>query len=203
MMLHMITVNSNEYLLGQKDNSIHWCSSIVVEDAIDAIEISDIKHDRSILGRDFEERIDLTNGERGHLFEDYVQLISNLIANNWPNLFPDMEAKRIKHQYSKEFEKEIKIFTGPLVCETESTLEGISKVITNLTDGLCPTVLNEDGQNVPIFPTTFSGDQKTEKSARSAQLALLDNGSMRDKLSYIVGRHKLLHYMFMLTLCYH
>ena len=194
-----ITVNSNEYLLGQKDNSLHWCSSIVVEDAIDAIEVSDLKHDRSFLRSNFEERIDLTNDEKEHLLSDYEQLLMNLIVANWPSLLPDMKEKRIHHQYSKEFEKEIKIYTGPLVCETESTLEGIAKVIQSLTDDLCPTVLNEDGQNVPVFPTTFSGDQKTEKSARSAQLALLDNGSLRDKLSYIVGRHELLHYMFMLT----
>ena len=78
-------------------------------------------------------------------------------------------------------------------------MEGISKVITKLTDALCPTALDEYGIKVPIFPTTFSGDQKTEKSARSAQVALMDNGSMRDKLNFIVGRHELLHYMFMLT----
>ena len=194
-----ITVNSNEYLLGQKDNSLHWCSSIVVEDAIDAIEISDIKHDRNIMVSDFEARIDLTSGEREHLLYDYEQLVMNLIAETWPSLFPDMKVKRIEHQYSKEFEQEVKIYTGPLICETESTLEGIAQVIKSLTDDLCPTAVNEEGQHVPIFPTTFSGDQKTEKSSRSAQLALLDNGSMRDKLGFIVGRHELLHYMFMLS----
>ena len=194
-----ITVNSHEFIMGQKDNSIHWCSSIVVEDVVEAREISDVNVDRNILKSDFEERIDLTTDEIEHVFDSYVELVANFIAANWPNVLPDLKVSRIKHQYSQEFEKEVKIFTGPLVCETESTLEGISKVITTLTDDLCPTIQNEEGKNVPIFPTTFSGDQKTEKSARSAQLALLDNGSMRDKLGFIEGRHELLHFMFMLT----
>ena len=194
-----LTVNSSEYLMGQRDNSVHWCSSIIVEDVVDAREICDKEYDRNILRTDFEDRIDLTPAEREHLLFDYVQMVANLIASNWPNLFPDLKKERIKHQYSTEFEKEVKVVTGPLVCETESTLEGISKVITQLTDELCPAGLNDDGHKVPIFPTTFSGDQKTEKSARSAQLALIDNGSMRDKLGFIVGRHELLHFMFMLT----
>jgi hypothetical protein len=172
-----ITVNSNEYLLGQKDNSLHWCSSIVVEDVIDAIEISDTKHDRNILFSDFEGRIDLASGEREHLLSDYEQLVMNLIAETWPSLFPDMKVKRIEHQYSKEFNKEVKIYTGPLICETESTLEGIAVVIKSLTDELCPTAVNEEGQHVPIFPTTFSGDQKTEKSSRSAQQSSSERSS--------------------------
>ena len=194
-----ISVNSREFLMGQKDNSLHWCSSIVVEDVIDAKELSDSSFDRSSHSADFEERINLTEDENEHLLGCYVQLICNYISLNWPKVFPDLRSNRIKHQYSEQFEAPVKIYTGPLVCETESTLQGISKVITKLTDELCPTVLNEEGKNVPIYPTTFSGDQKTEKSARSAQLALLDNGLMRDKLSFIEGRHELLHFMFMLT----
>ena len=194
-----ITVNSSEYLMGQKDNSLHWCSSVVFEDIIDAKEISDRNQDRNLLNIDFEKRIGLTEDEREHLLEDYVQLLINLVANNWPDVLPDLKIMRIEHQYSSLMDKEVKVYTGPLVCETESTLPGISKVITKLTDDLCPVAQNEEGQNVPIYPTIFSGDQKTEKSARSAQLALLDNGSMRDKLGFIEGRHELLHFMFMLT----
>ena len=47
-----ITVNSNEYIMGQNDNSIHWVSSIVVEDFVDAREISDVRVDRNILKSD-------------------------------------------------------------------------------------------------------------------------------------------------------
>ena len=194
-----ITINSSEYVMGQRDNSLHWCSSIVIEDIVDAKEISDKKIDRNLLAIDFEKRIDLTEDELEHLLESYIQVVANLIAQHWPHVFPDLKLSRNVHQYSKEMEKEVKIYTGPLVCETESTLEGISKVITKLTGDLCPVALDECVHGVPIFPTTFSGDQKTEKSSRSAQLALLDNGSMKDKLSFIEGRHELLHFMFMLT----
>ena len=34
----------------------------------------------------------------------------------------------------------------------------------------------------------FSGDNKTEKAARSAQVALVDNGDMTDTLGFIEGR---------------
>ena len=91
-----LTVNSSEYLMGQRDNSVHWCSSIIVEDVVDAREICDKEYDRNILRTDFEDRIDLTPAEREHLLFDYVQMVANLIASNWPNLFPDLKKERIK-----------------------------------------------------------------------------------------------------------
>ena len=103
------------------------------------------------------------------------------------------------HQYSEEFEREVRIWTGPLICENESNLEGMSKIITCLTDKLCPSATSKLGMKIPICPTTFSGDQKTEKASRSAQIAQIDNGSMIDKLRFIEGRHELLHFLFMVT----
>ena len=50
-----ITVNSSEYLMGQQNNSIHWCSSIVVKDVIDAKKVNYKDYARSILSYDFEE----------------------------------------------------------------------------------------------------------------------------------------------------
>ena len=61
----------------------------------------------------------------------------------------------------------------------------------------------------------FSGDNKTEKGARSAQVALVDNGSMTDTLGFIEGmafntrfdnysspssgRHEMFHFMFLMV----
>ena len=188
---------SREYLMGQDDQSLHWTSSIIVEDVIDAKEIDDDKIERD--DSNFDERIHLTMAEKEHLLSDYTQLLSNIVQKNWPAAFPDLNHSRIKHQYSKEFDREIKVWTGPLVCENESNLSGMSKIITTLTDQLCPSTKNRQGVKIPICPTTFSGDQKTEKAARSAQIALIDNGCMRDKLAFVIGRHELLHMMFMFT----
>ena len=186
---------SCEYLIGQDDLSFHWTSSIVVEDIVDAREISDEKVERNEFK--FEDRIKLTKPEKEHILQDYTQLLLNTIKTNWPAAFPNIEFNRIKHQYSNKFDGGVKVWTGPLVCENESNLEGMSKIITSLTDQLCPVTTNRDGVKIPISPTTFSGDQKTEKASRSAQIALIDNGSMRDKLAFIEGRHELLHFMFM------
>ena len=186
---------SCEYLIGQKDLSFHWTSSIIVEDIVDAREISDEKVERK--ESKFEDRINLSKPEKEHLLQDYTQLLLNIIKVNWPTAFPNLALNRIKHQYSEEFEGGVKVWTGPLVCENESNLEGMAKIITNLTDELCPVTTNREGVNIPISPTTLSGDQKTEKASRSAQIALMDNGSMRDKLAFIEGRHELLHFMFM------
>ena len=46
---------SSEYLIGQQDQSIHWTSSIIVEDVIDAREIADDKVERN--DSEFEDRI--------------------------------------------------------------------------------------------------------------------------------------------------
>ena len=124
-------------------------------------------------------------------------MILTHILNMGTVAVPDLDLTTIKHQYSEEFEKGVTVWTGPLVCENESNLEGMAKIITTLTDELCPATTNRDGLKVPICPTTFSGDQKTEKASRSAQIAMMDNGNMRDKLAFVEGRHELLHFLFM------
>ena len=188
---------SSEYLMGQEDQSLHWTSSIVVEDVVDAKEISDAKVERK--DSVFEDRIHVTEMENEHLLNNYVQLLMNLVKKNWPHAFPALVETRIRHQYSAEFEREVKVWTGPLVCENESNLEGMAKIITSLTDNLCPATTNRYGDKIPICVTTFSGDQKSEKASRSAQMALMDNGSMRDKLAFVEGRHEMLHFLFMIT----
>ena len=44
-----------------------------------------------------------------------------------------------------------------------------------------------------------SGDNKTEKAARSAQVALVDNGSMTDTLGFVEGRHEMFHFLFLMV----
>ena len=141
----------------------------------------------------------MTKNEKDHILIDYTKFVKNTIQEHFPDAFPGLNKVEIEHQYKSEFEKEVKVFTGPLIFETESTLEGISKVIRSLIDVVCPVETNEAGKPAPAFPTTFSGDNKTERSARSAQLALCDNGDMRDKLQFIEGRHECLHLLFMLS----
>ena len=43
------------------------------------------------------------------------------------------------------------------------------------------------------FPPNCSGDNKTEKAARSAQVALIDNGDMTDTLGFIEGKTLKIH----------
>ena len=129
--------------------------------------------------------------------KDYTTLVMNIIADNWPSLLPDIKKVHIPHQYSKEFEKNVPMWTGPLIFESENNLDGMKKVITQLVDVICPAIENKKGKKVPVYPTTFSGDNKSEQSARSAQLALADNGDMKDQLAFIEGRHEMLHFLFM------
>ena len=187
----------NEFLAGEsKDQSLHWTSSIVVEDIVHGIEISDTKVDRSLSGK-IEDKFHVTKDELEHLCKDYSLLVMNIIAENWPDLLPDLKKVHIPHQYSKEFERNVPMWTGPLIFESENNLDGMKKVITQLVDVMCPVVENKHGKKVPVYPTTFSGDNKSEQSARSAQLALADNGDMRDQLAFIEGRHEMLHFLFM------
>ena len=192
-----ISKTSCEYLVGQGDLSLHWTSSIVVEDVVDAKDLSDIKVERDDFT--FEERIHLKSSEREHLLNYYVHHLMTVVSETWPSAFPMLHVERLEHQYTTEFDKEVRVWTGPLVCENESTLEGMSSIISKLTAELCPKTINSCGSQVPISVTTFSGDQKTEKAGRSAQLAMLDNGSMMDKLAFIEGRHEMLHFLFMFT----
>ena len=99
---------------------------------MDGREIIDTEVDRNILKVPFQERINVTRSEKEHLLKNYTLFAMNTIAVNFPKAFPDMKEMQIEHQYTSEFEREVKIFTGPLIFETESTLEGISKVITKL-----------------------------------------------------------------------
>ena len=96
----------------------------------------------------------------------------------------------IPHQYIEKFQDGVNSCVGPLVFETESTVDGISKVITQLIDQVCPKRINKNGSEDPLYPTVFSVDNKTEKMARIAQLAMVENNSMRDRLEFIEGRHE-------------
>ena len=104
------------------DQSLHWCSSMVFEDVVCANELKDSEPKRPT-SVDFNKLVKINKEELHHLLYNYTQLVINLIVKNWPKCFPDMKSEQIRHQYSKEFEAGVKEFTGPLVCETESTLE--------------------------------------------------------------------------------
>ena len=150
-----IGVAPNEYIADStKDQSLHWCSSIVVEDVVLGNELIDNNSDRAEKV-DFDNLVKLTKDERHHLLVNYTKLVINLVVKNWPNCFPALKSEKITHQYTSQFEAGVKSFTGPLVCETESTLEGISTVIKTLVDVVCPSKVKESGVKEPIFPTTF------------------------------------------------
>ena len=104
---------------------------------------------------DFSELVKISKDERNHLLENYTKLVINLIAKNWPNCLPDMKTKQITHQYTRKFEAGVTSFIGLLVCETESTLEGISVVLKTLVDVVCPAKVDKNGSKSPIHPTTF------------------------------------------------
>ena len=188
-----------EFIAGEsKDQSLHWTSSIVVQDIVHGIEIEDSKVNRSVFV-ELEEKLHVTMEEQEHLCTDYSLFVMNVIFENWPKLLPDIKKEHIPHQYSKEFEQNIPMWTGPLIFESENDLNGMQKVLTHLIDVVCPVIVNMHGKKVPIYPTTFSGDNKSEQSARSAQLAMADNGDMRDQLAFIQGRHEMLHFEFMIV----
>ena len=121
---------SNDFVLGdEKENSYHWCSSIIFEDQITAKEISDSKVPPSILEVPVQERICVTKPETEHLLCNYTQFVMHLMNVNWPNLFPTMKTTNcIPHEYSKALEEGVNCWVGPLVFEDESTISGISKV---------------------------------------------------------------------------
>ena len=121
-----ISKTSCEYLVGQGDLSLHWTSSIVVEDVVDAKDLSDIKVERNDFT--FEEVIHLNSNEREHLLNYYIHLIMSVVHETWPSAFPRLHVERLGHQYTAEFDEEVRVWTGPLVCENESTLEGMSSI---------------------------------------------------------------------------
>ena len=94
----------NEFIVNEnKDQSLHWTSSILVEDIVHGREIQDTKVDRSLLVK-LEEKLHVTKDEDEHLCQDYTLLVMNTISDNWPDLLPDIKKEHIPHQYSKEFE---------------------------------------------------------------------------------------------------
>ena len=178
------TSKSSDFVVGEESqNSYHWCSSVIFEDVVSGNKISDSKVQPNILDIPPDVRMGVTSAETEHLLCSYTQIVMNLVKSNWPSVFPTMmTTAHVMHQYTELFQQGVNCWVGPLVCESESTIEGISKVITELIDKVCPKIVNEQGFEVPAYPTVFSGDNKTEKMARSAQLALVENGTMRDRL---------------------
>ena len=175
---------SSDFVVGdESENSYHWCSSVIFEDVVSANDLSDTRIQPCILDVPPDVRMSVTTDESEHLLHSYTLYVMHLVQTQWPNLFPKMQTTaNIPHQYSKQFEQGVNCWVGPLVFETESSIDGISKVITELIDQVCPKSVDNGGTESPIHPTVFSGDNKTEKMARSAKLALVENGSMRDRL---------------------
>ena len=150
-----IGVAPNEYIADvTKDKSLHWCSSIVFEDVVLGNELIDAASGRAEKV-DFDNLVKLSKNEKHHLLANYTKLVINLVVKNWPNCFPELKTEKITHQYTSQFEAGVKSLTGPLVCETESTLEGISCVIKTIVDVVCPARVKEGGRKEPIYPTTF------------------------------------------------
>ena len=153
-----IGVAPNEHIAEfTSDQSLHWCSSVVYEDVVIGNELSDNNPERSD-EIDFKCLVKLTESERNHLLANYTKHVVNIIVKNWPQCFPDLKSEKVGHQYIKQFEAGVNSFTGPLVCETESTVEGIAIVIKTIVDIVCPSVKCEDGTKAPIYPTTFRYD---------------------------------------------
>ena len=100
------------------DQSLHWCSSIVVEDVVLGNELMDHNSDRAEKV-DFDNLVKLTRDEKHHLLVNYTKLVINIVVKNWPNCFPTLKSEKITHQYTSQFEAGVKCLTGPLVCETE------------------------------------------------------------------------------------
>ena len=175
---------SNDFVVGdESENSYHWCSSVIFEDVVSANELSDSLIQPNILEIPADVRMCVTPDENEHLIQNYTLFVMHVIKTQWPQLFPKMKTTAdIKHQYSDLFDQGVNCWVGPLVFESESTISGISKVITELIDQVCPKTVDQNGTEAPVHPTVFSGDNKTEKMARSAQLALAENGSMRERL---------------------
>jgi hypothetical protein len=72
----------NEFIAGEsKDQSLHWTSSIIVEDIVHGKEIEDTKVDRS-LSATLEEKLHVTKDEQEHLCKDYSLLVMNIISDN-------------------------------------------------------------------------------------------------------------------------
>ena len=128
---------------------------MVFQDVVTGNELTDNHTTEGPTNVNFSEIVKLSKDEKNHLLENYTQLVINLIVKHWPKCLPDMRSQQITHQYTKQFEAGVNAFTGPLVCETESTLEGISVVIKTLVDVVCPATVDENGLKSPIYPTTF------------------------------------------------
>ena len=146
----------NEYITDvTKDQSLHWCSSMIFQDVVTGNELTDNRTTEGHKNVNFSEVVKISEDEKNHLLENYTQLVINLIVKHWPKCLPSMKTQQITHQYTQQFEAGVHAVTGPLVCETESTLEGISVVIKTLVDVVCPSTVNDKGFKSPIYPTTF------------------------------------------------
>ena len=150
-----IGVAPNEHIAEfTSDQSLHWCSSKVYEDVVIGNELSDNNPERCDKV-DFNRLVKINESERNHLLANYTKYVVNMVVKSWPKCFPDLKSEIIRHQYHKEFEAGVESYTGPLVCETESTIEGIAVVIKTIVDIVCPSVKCDDGTKAPIYPKTF------------------------------------------------
>jgi hypothetical protein len=122
---------SNDFVIGdESQNSYHWCSSVIFEDVVSANEISDSKIQPNILEIPADVRMCITPSENEHLLNSYTLFVMHLIKSKWPDAFPKMKtAPNVKHQYSELFQKGVNCWVGPLVCESESTIDGIRETI--------------------------------------------------------------------------
>ena len=87
-----VGVQTNDYIAGtHADKSLHWTSSMVVEDVVDGKEIDDKDVQKNIFEIPFEERVSVTKEETEHLLCDYTEYIKRLIGANWPEVLPNMK----------------------------------------------------------------------------------------------------------------
>ena len=75
-----------------QDKFLHWCSSIIVEDVVLGNELVD-HHTSRAETVDLNNIARLTDDETDHLLNNYTQLVMNVVADNWPNCFPEMKRK--------------------------------------------------------------------------------------------------------------
>ena len=122
---------ASDFVLGEEPhNSFHWCSSMIFEDVVSANELSDTKIQSNILEISADARMGVTSLEKEHLLRNYVLFVMHLVKTKWPGAFPKMKTSpNIKHPYSELFEDGVNCWVGPLVCESESTIDGIRETI--------------------------------------------------------------------------
>ena len=122
---------ASDFVLGEEPhNSFHWCSSMIFEDVVSANELSDTKIQSNILEISADARMGVTSLEKEHLLRNNVLFVMHLVKTKWPGAFPKMKTSpNIKHPYSELFEDGVNCWVGPLVCKSESTIDGIRETI--------------------------------------------------------------------------